>query len=506
MWCIARATPSSGARSRSRCCRRTSPSIPNDSRASSARRGCWRRSTIRNIATVYGFEQAEATHFLTMEVVEGATLADASSAARFLSSRRCRSSCRSPRVSRRRTPRASSTAISSRPTSRSSGGRRARRQDPRLRSGEGARRRAAARVAARRVALTDAHARRRRCAARSSAPRPTCPRSRPRAARRRARRHLGVRLLSARGAHRQRPFGGANASRVLASVLKDEPDSSALPPDLPRRRGAAAAVSREESRRPRAERGRSGESSCRRASLLPPGSDRRRKRRAKRLAIARHCGLNRRVWLLLGSTAALIGLAGLAVDVPRRPEATPSEQLGHTRAGGPASRRRDPLRPRDRAPTGHLTERPSHRLCRRRCARIDLYLQDLGRGGAVERGHRDERVVGSVLLSGRREPWIPARWHPSRLSERRPAAARSVVGGLSLTGGNATWERDGGIYYGDATGGIDRVPAAGGGSPQSLKSASTVESYDNLSLLPGGRYVLQVGNLGTSVRRVNVSS
>ena len=29
-----------------------------------------------NIATVYGFEQAEATHFLTMEVVEGATLAD----------------------------------------------------------------------------------------------------------------------------------------------------------------------------------------------------------------------------------------------------------------------------------------------------------------------------------------------------------------------------------------------------------------------------------------------
>ncbi len=29
-----------------------------------------------NIATVYGFEQAEATHFLSMEVVEGATLAD----------------------------------------------------------------------------------------------------------------------------------------------------------------------------------------------------------------------------------------------------------------------------------------------------------------------------------------------------------------------------------------------------------------------------------------------
>ena len=29
-----------------------------------------------NIATVYGFEQADATHFLTMEVVEGATLAD----------------------------------------------------------------------------------------------------------------------------------------------------------------------------------------------------------------------------------------------------------------------------------------------------------------------------------------------------------------------------------------------------------------------------------------------
>src|SRR5262245_1290551 len=29
-----------------------------------------------NIATLYGFEQADATHFLTMEVVEGATLAD----------------------------------------------------------------------------------------------------------------------------------------------------------------------------------------------------------------------------------------------------------------------------------------------------------------------------------------------------------------------------------------------------------------------------------------------
>ena len=45
--CTARATRSSGATSRSRSCPRRSPPIPSGWRASSARRACSRRSTIR---------------------------------------------------------------------------------------------------------------------------------------------------------------------------------------------------------------------------------------------------------------------------------------------------------------------------------------------------------------------------------------------------------------------------------------------------------------------------
>ena len=63
-----------------------------------------------------------------------------------------------------------------------------------------------------------------------------------------------------------------------------------------------------------------------------------------------------------------------------------------------------------------------------------------------------------------------------------------------------------GSTTGDATGGIDRVPAAGGSSPESLKNASSEESYDNISLLPGARYVLHgIWDLDTLRKRVVVT-
>ena len=89
-------------------------------RASSAKRRCSRRSTIRNIAQIYGLEESGASRALVMELVEGPTLARSHRARRaFRSTRRWRSRGRWPRHSRPRTTTASSIATSSRPTSRS---------------------------------------------------------------------------------------------------------------------------------------------------------------------------------------------------------------------------------------------------------------------------------------------------------------------------------------------------------------------------------------------------
>ena len=71
-----------------------------------------------HIAQIYGFEESPARAALAMELVEGEDLSERSRAARFRSTRRCRSRSRSPRRSKRRTRTASSIATSSRPTSR----------------------------------------------------------------------------------------------------------------------------------------------------------------------------------------------------------------------------------------------------------------------------------------------------------------------------------------------------------------------------------------------------
>ena len=65
-----------------------------------------------NIAAIYGLEESGGATALVMELVEGEDLSQRSSrAARFPSTRRCRSRSRSPRRSKPRTSRASSIAI-----------------------------------------------------------------------------------------------------------------------------------------------------------------------------------------------------------------------------------------------------------------------------------------------------------------------------------------------------------------------------------------------------------
>ena len=69
-----------------------------------------------NIAGIYGLEESGGATALVMELVEGEELSASSRAARFPSTRRCRSRSKSPRRSKRRTSRGSCIAISSRPT------------------------------------------------------------------------------------------------------------------------------------------------------------------------------------------------------------------------------------------------------------------------------------------------------------------------------------------------------------------------------------------------------
>ena len=89
-----------------------SRSMPIASRASSARRRCWPRSTIRNIAAIYGLEDIDGTHALVMELVEGPTLADRIAQRPVpLDEALADRADRSPTRSKRRTSRGSSIAI-----------------------------------------------------------------------------------------------------------------------------------------------------------------------------------------------------------------------------------------------------------------------------------------------------------------------------------------------------------------------------------------------------------
>ena len=63
-----------------------------------------------HIGAIYGLEEADGVSALVLELVEGPTLADRSSAARCRSRRRSQSPARSPRRSKPRTRRASSIA------------------------------------------------------------------------------------------------------------------------------------------------------------------------------------------------------------------------------------------------------------------------------------------------------------------------------------------------------------------------------------------------------------
>ena len=176
-----------------------------------------------------------------MELVEVRRWPIASRAARFRSTKRCRSRGRSPRRSKRRTSR-------HRPPRSEAG----EHQDPARRHGEGARFRA--RQGARRGSDW---ARAMRSTTRRRSRRPAMTRRRdprhrrlhePRAGARegvdRRARHLGVRLRALRDAHRPRAFAGEEVTDTMAPILRGSSRTgSELPATTPEHvRDAAAAV------------------------------------------------------------------------------------------------------------------------------------------------------------------------------------------------------------------------------------------------------------------------
>ena len=74
--CIAPATPSSDATSRSRSCRARLRATRNGWRVSSAKRGCSPSLNHPNIGAIYGLEDADGDPALVLELVDGETLAD----------------------------------------------------------------------------------------------------------------------------------------------------------------------------------------------------------------------------------------------------------------------------------------------------------------------------------------------------------------------------------------------------------------------------------------------
>ena len=74
--CTGRATPGSGATSRSSCCRPSGPAIPIAWRASIEKRACWPRSTIRTSPRFTASRTPTGIRALVLEYIEGDTLAD----------------------------------------------------------------------------------------------------------------------------------------------------------------------------------------------------------------------------------------------------------------------------------------------------------------------------------------------------------------------------------------------------------------------------------------------
>ena len=73
--CIARPTPVSIARSRSRCCRRRCRPMHSPARASTAKRRRSRALTHPHICTLHDIGHQDGVDFLVMEYLEGETLA-----------------------------------------------------------------------------------------------------------------------------------------------------------------------------------------------------------------------------------------------------------------------------------------------------------------------------------------------------------------------------------------------------------------------------------------------
>ena len=287
----------------------------------------------------------------------------------------------------------------------------------------------------------------------------------------------------------KRPFAGEDAPQTLASVLKDTPDWSELPADLPRHLAVLLRRCLEKNRRARVQS--AGDLRVElHETLAPPSAvapsafsadaagDRTRDRVSARW--------RRRGWLL-ASSAALIALAIgflLGRRAPGAPSATPPE--------APVVRVPVALPTGVEIPYGYtrrLAISPDGRrvaFVGRSAAGQLLYVQDLDQAGTA-------RPVGGT--EGATTPFFSPDGDSLGFLRRGinvvplGGGEPRTLAGASLTGGNAAWLEDGWIVYSDGTGGVNRVAAAGG-SPQVLLEPVAGEEHYSAQYLPGREHLL----------------
>jgi serine/threonine protein kinase/Tol biopolymer transport system component len=299
----------------------------------------------------------------------------------------------------------------------------------------------------------------------------------------------------------KRLFGGEDAPQTLASVLKDTPDWSALPPDLPPNLAVLLRRCLEKNRRARVQS--AGDLRVElQESLTAPAVHAPVREAARGEALDRSLSRRGRWAWLLGAFAVLIAFAaGYLLRTPVQP----------------TSEKNDVVRvPIALSPGVEIPYNPTSRLAMspdgRRIAYVGgdelerkIFVQTLDAGGSVE-AVASSNGAFTPFFSPDGESLGYLSGGDIQIVSLSGGQPRAVASGVSLTLGSATWGRDGWIYYTDATSGIHRVPVAGGSARETLKSASPVEQYNSLSLLPGGRYVLHgIWDYATSRQRVGVT-
>jgi hypothetical protein len=284
----------------------------------------------------------------------------------------------------------------------------------------------------------------------------------------------------------KRPFAGEDLPQTLASVLKDTPDWSALPADLPRNLAVLVRRCLEKNRRARMQS--AGDLRVElQESLAPPPA------LASTVAFehagpcdrdassARHA--RRLVWLLASIATVLAAALAWLLFSRTDPQSAPCAPVTHVPVALPEG---------GGIPYGFpvLAISPDGR--RIAYAGFDqegltLLVQDLDRPGEA-RPVRGTRGAFGPFFSpdGASLGYLSDGVEVVSLSGGDP---RPVGEGITLVNGSAIWVDDW-VYYVDDSGGISRAPVSGTGAPQPITRPDSSEFHSNPQPLPGGEHVL----------------